>query len=264
MGKISSGVLSWSLIAGLLICLVILVRQNLLVAELVQAQEKQLSQLTNEVSSLQNRSQAQEELAGRLGEEADSLRNQLTALIRNIARLERASNIEDGITALSTSLSLLLLEPGIYVLAPGGIDAERNAEEDEYTIYHIMMSVGVGDFEQDLQFGVARSGLFSWQFYFDYNNDGQVDTDMMYEFVDSIPFGSYVSGVLDPDFSQSVYDRFLKSFGEAKYTPPDRIGEQSSEIAIQSWGFVTSSSEQLAGWIKNRLETEMPAEPSQQ
>ena len=264
MGKISSGVLSWSLIAGLLICLVILVRQNLLVAELVQAQEKQLSQLTNEVSSLQNRSQAQEELAGRLGEEADSLRNQLTDLIWHISRLELASDIEDGITALSTSLSLLLLEPGIYVLAPGGIDAERNAEEDEYTIYHIMMSVGVGDFEQDLQFGVARSGLFSWQFYFDYNNDGQVDTDMMYEFVDSIPFGSYVSGVLDPDFSQSVYDRFLKSFGEAEYTPPDRIGEQSSEIAIQSWGFVTSRSEQLAGWIKNRLETEMPAALSQQ
>lgn len=264
MVKITSGVLSWSLIAGLLICLAILVRQNLLVAELVQAQEELISQLTNEVSSLQNRSLAQEELAGQLGEEVASLRNQLTDLIWHISRLELASNMEDEITALRTSLSLLLLEPGVYILAPEGIDAERNSEEDEYTIYHIMMSVGVGDFEQDLQFGAARSGLFSWQFYFDYNNDGQVDTDMMHEFVDSIPFGSYVSGVFDSDFSQSVYDRFLKSFGEAEYTPPDRIGEQSSEIAIQSWGFVTSSSEQLAGWIKNRLETETPAALSQQ
>ncbi len=37
--------------------------------------------------------------------------------------------------------------------------------------------------------------------------------------------------------------------------------EDSRDIFM---GFVTSKSEQLAGWIKNRLEAEIPAAPSQQ
>ena len=222
----ASRVLSWSLILSVLACLAALGYQHVRLTQLAQAQRELADQLTSELASLKSRLAAQEEST--------------SALIHNAAALA----------------------PGLYVLGPkneNGVD-----EEDAYTIYHIAATVRAGDFERDVQFGAARSGLVSWLFYFDYDNDGRVDTDMLREFVDSIPFGSYVSGSLDDDRSQRVYGRFLESSSEAEYTPPERIEEQSGAVALQTWSFVTSASEQLAGWIRSRLENEIPAVPSQE
>ena len=257
----ASDALRWILIAGVLVCLVALVRQNLLITELTGTQQEFANQLTSEVGSLRTQLHAQEEFIGQITDDAASLRDQITNLSRNVSQLA-GSSPEDVQTALSVTMSPQLLEPGIYVLPPES-DAP-NTDEDEYTIYHITTTVRASDFEQDLQFGAASSGLLSWQFYFDYDNDGQVDTDMLREFVGSIPFGSYVSGSFDADLSQRVYDRLLASSGRAEYTSQDQIGEQSNEIARQSWGFIESSSERLAGWMKEMLDSETPAALSEE
>ena len=258
MNKLAPDVLRWFPIGGLLICLVVLVRQYLLMADLVDAQEELSAQLSDELISLQNRLHVQQELSGRLADEVASLRAQLVELARHVSQLAQATNIEEDVRALSARLSLSLLEPGIYVLAPEDADDERDAEEREYTIYHIMVSVGVGDFEQLIQVGAAGSGYLNWQLYFDYDNDGRVDTDTTSKFMASIPLGESIFS-FDPDLSQRVYDRFLESSGQAQYTSLDQLSQESGEAAAQLWAYVESRSEQLATWIQN-----VPGSPNQQ
>jgi hypothetical protein len=240
----SSRALLSVLFVALAIFWAIAVRQHLLLEEQVRRQEAIVTQLTDELSSLRNDSRAQQELIGRLDGEVASLLEQLAEV-----------NSGEGAAEFSGRLTRHLLAPGIYVLSPANTNGER-AVEDSYTIYHIVATVAVDDFEQDVQFGAASSSLISWQFYFDYDDDGRVDTDMMREFVDSLPFGGYLSSSFDPDESQRIYDKFMRSSSEAEYTPLDRIPEEGGALGRQLWSFVVSSSEEMAAWIKSTLDPE--------
>ena len=214
------------LLVALAISLVIVVRQHLLIEEL-----------------------------DRLGGEVASLQEQLAEVARSVSDVEQAVDSGEAARALRRSITPLLLEPGIYVLAPAVTDTERAADADGYTIYHMVATVAIDDFEQGVQFGAARSSLLTWQFYFDYDDDGRVDTDMMREFVDSLPFGGYLSSSFDPEESQRIYDRFVRSSSEAEYTPLDRIAEEGGAMGRQLWSFVVSSSEEMAVWIRNTART---------
>lgn len=215
------------LFVALAISLVIVVRQHLLVEEL-----------------------------DRLGGEVASLQEQLAEVARHVSEVEQAVDNEGAARALRRSITPLLLQPGIYVLAPASTDGEPTADADGYTIYHVVATVAIDDFEQGIQFGAARSSLFTWQFYFDYDDDGRVDTDMMREFVDSLPFGGYLSRSFDTEESQRIYDRFVRSSSEAEYTPLDRIPEEGGAMGRQLWSFIVTSSEEMATWIKGALEPE--------
>jgi hypothetical protein len=240
----SSRTLPSVLLVALAIFLVIVVRQHYLMEERVQRQEEIVRRLTDELSSLRNDSRAQLERIDRLGGEVASLLEQLAEV-----------NSERRVGEFSRSLAPRLLEPGFYVLSPANTDGEPTVE-DSSTIYHIVATVAVDDFEQDIQFGAASSSLISWQFYFDYDDDGRVDTDMMREFVDSLPFGGYLSSSFDAEESQRIYDRFVRSSSEAQYTPLDRIPEEGGAMGRQLWSFVASSSEEMAAWIRSTLDPE--------
>ena len=146
----------------------------------------------------------------------------------------------------------LTLAAGMYTLGP---ESEVYDEADTYTVYHATAVVGIGDSQHALQFGIARSGYTSWQVYFDYDSDGTVDTDILSDFVESIPFGNFVSGSLDAGKSQQIYERFLRSQDAVIYSSMDDVSGGSSDIAEQVWAFVSGNSAQLWDWIARRPES---------
>jgi hypothetical protein len=239
---------------GVIGCFILLIAQRAQISEVLESQQALGVRLSSETSLLQGRLEAQEAAVAALGEDAATLRRQITDLSRYVSRFAAASGSTEELAAFTEKLTPDLLAPGLYVLAAE--DGEKRDEEDSYTVYHITTTVGVGNFERSIQFGAARTGILSLQLYFDYDNDGQVDTDMLSEFVDSIPFGSYVSGALDAGRSQRAYDRFLSSSGRARYSSPQQIDEQTDEVARQLWSFASSTSEQLASWIRSTLPSE--------
>jgi hypothetical protein len=241
-------------VVGLVVCAIVLMRQDAQVAEILERQQALDDRISPDIDSLRDQFGRQAQSIAELGEESAALRTQLTSLSRYVSRSLAASNAEQSLATIELKLPPGLLASGIYILDTevGGDDNERTP----YTLYHLTATVRAADREFGFQFGVARSGFFSWQIYFDYDNDGLVDTDMVREFVGSIPFGGYVSGSFDPERSQAIYDRFLASSGDADYIPPEQIEEQSNEIVQGMWSFVTDSSAQLANWIWSRAEAD--------
>ena len=99
------------------------------------------------------------------------------------------------------------------------VDDQRDAEQDAYTIYHVTSTVGVGELK--LHFGIAPDKL---RLYFDKDNDGWTDTEIIYEYVDSIPLvGKLLSPTVEPELSQELYDTFLTHSDKAEFIPPERI-----------------------------------------
>lgn len=237
-------------VLGLVACAILIVRQDARISETLDAQRALNDRLSSDLDSLRDQLDRQTQSLAQFGEESEALRTQLTSLSRYVSRAIAASDAEDPLAVVELRLPPALLASGIYILDTtiAGVDDEESA----YTLYHLTATVTAAGREIGFQFGVARSGFLTWQLYFDYNNDGDVDTDMMREFVGSIPFGSYISGSLDPERSQALYDRFLALSGEAEYIPPEQIEEQSGEIAQGMWSFVTDSSLRLSEWILSR------------
>lgn len=241
-------------IVGLVTCAVVLMRQQVQFSEFLDQQQALNDRLISEVGSLRVQLDRQAQSVAAADEESAALRTQLTSLSRYVSRSVAASDSEQPLAAIELKLSPALLASGIYIL-----ETELAVDGDEragYTLYHLTATAQAMERELTFQFGVARSGFFSWQLYFDYDNDGQVDNDMVREFAGSIPFGSYFSGSIDPERSQTIYDRFLATSGEAEYIPPEQIEEQSNDIAQGMWSFVTDRSAQLANWIWSRPEND--------
>lgn len=244
-------------IAAVVICSVALVRQNVRISELTTSQQILAEHIATESDLVRGQLATQAESIERLVDQAADFDSQIASLSRYASQLAAATTTEEGLASFTAKLDPATLAPGIYVLA-----SEDEAHADEasaYTIYHATTTVRVGNFEQNFQFGIARSGLVSWQVYFDYDNDGMIDTGMLDEFVDSIPFASYVSSSLDSARSQPIYERFLVFSGRAEYLSPDQIEGQSNEISRQTWLFVTSTSERLGSWIWSNEAADAPA-----
>ncbi len=248
LAPLTAALIIGSALLGVIGCFILLIAQRVQISEVLETQQALAARLSSEMPLLQGRLEAQEAAVAALSEDAVTLRRQITDLSRYVSRFAAATGSTEELAAFTDKLTPSLLAPGLYVLAAE--DGERRDEEDGYTIYHLTTTVGVGDFEQSIQFGAAHTGILSFQLYFDYDNDGQVDTDMLREFVDSIPF---VRGALDAGRSQRAYDRLLSSSGRARYSSPQQIDEQTDEVARQLWSFASSKSEQLASWIRSTL-----------
>lgn len=245
-----------ALLAGVLASLIALYLQNRNSIESMDKQRTAINRVLTDLASLREQTDTQVRAMADLDQNIASLKEDIESVKIAVERIKTSTNYRDDLVEAPLSKNPKLLAPGIYMLAA---KIEENATEvDTYTIYHVTATVGSGELNQNLQFGAANSGIFSWRFYFDYDNDGNVDTDMLRDFIDSIPFGKFMSGSLDKTRTQGIYDRFLRSADGAAYTPPDKIEEQSSELSQQFWKYVTSTSEKFASWMMGRLESETP------
>jgi len=257
--KIDISPLAAVIISGVILsvigCFILLIEQRGEISQILESQQALVDRLSSETSLLQGQLEVQETAIAALVEDADNLRKQITDLTRYVSRFVAASGSTEELTNFNEKLTPDLLAPGLYILSTVG--GEKREQAVASTIYHITTTVEVGNFERSIQFGAARTGLMSIQFYFDYDNDGQVDNDMLSKFVDSLPFGRYVSGSLDASRSQRAYDLFLTSSGRAKYSSSQEIDEQTDEVARQLWSFVSSRSEQLASWVRSTLPSEV-------
>jgi hypothetical protein len=125
------------------------------------------------------------------------------------------------------------------------VDEQHNFRQDPYTIYHVTSIVGARDLK--LHFGIAPAKL---GFYFDQDNDGWVDTEIIYKYVDSIPLvGRWLSTTVEPELSQELYDTFLTHSDKAKFIPPERIKEDAGEVAQELWSWATSTFEEISDRI---------------
>ena len=174
-----------------------------------------------------------------------SLHDQLAVHTAHIVQLEQAIKLDKKKRLSGNRITPDLLRPGIYTLELGFVDDRHNAEQDTYTIYHVTSTVGAEDLK--LHFGIAPAKL---RFYFDQDNDGWVDTETIYEYVDSIPLvGRWLSATVEPELSQELYDAFLAHSDKAKFIPPERIKKDAGKIAQDLWFWATSTFEEISDRI---------------
>lgn len=174
-----------------------------------------------------------------------SLHDQLAVHTAHILQIDQAIKLDKRKTLSGNRTTPDSLRPGIYTLELDFVDDQRNSEQDAYTIYHITSTVGVGDLK--LHFGTAPTKL---RFYFDQDNDGWVDTEIIHEYVDSIPLvGRWLSSTVEPELSQELYDTFLTHSDKAKFIPPERIKEDAEKAVQDLWSWATSTFEEISDRI---------------
>ena len=174
-----------------------------------------------------------------------SLHDQLAVHTAHILQLEQAVKLDKNKRLSGNRITPDLLRPGIYTLELDFVDDQHNAEQDTYTIYHVTSTVGAGDLK--LHFGIAPAKL---RFYFDQDNDGWVDTEIIHEYVDSIPLvGRWLSTTIEPELSQDLYDAFLTHSNKAKFIPPERIKEDAGRVAQDLWSWATNTFEEISNRI---------------
>ena len=175
----------------------------------------------------------------------ESLNEQLAVHTEHILQVEQAIKLDKKKSLSGNGNSPDLLQSGIYTLELDFIDDQHNFEQDAYTIYHVTATVGTGDLK--MHFGIAPTKL---RFYFDQDNDGWVDTETIYEYMDSIPFvGRWLSKTVEPELSQELYDTFLTYSDKAKFITPGRIKEDAGKAAQDLWSWATDTFEEITNGI---------------
>ncbi len=174
-----------------------------------------------------------------------SLRDQLAVHTAHILQVEQTIKLDKKKRLSGNRITPDSLRPGIYTLESDFVDDQHNLEQDAYTIYHVTSIVGGGDLT--LHFGIAPAKL---RFYFDQDNDGWVDTEIIHEYVDSIPFvGRLLSPAVEPELSQELYDTFLTHSDKATFIPPERIREDAGKAAQDLWSWATRTFEEISDRI---------------
>ena len=174
-----------------------------------------------------------------------SLHDQLAVHNEHILQVEQAIKLDKKKRLSGDRTTPDSLRPGIYTLELDFVDEQHNFGQDPYTIYHVTSTVSAGDLK--MHFGIAPAKL---RFYFDQDNDGWVDTETIYEYMDSIPFvGRLLSKTVEPELSQELYDTFLTHSGKAKFITPERIKEDAEKAAQDLWSWATSTFEEISDRI---------------
>ena len=170
----------------------------------------------------------------------NSLHDQLAIHTEHFFQIEQAIKLDKKKRLSGNRTIPDSLDPGIYTLDLDIVDDQRDLEQDGYTIYHVTSTVGVGDLK--MHFGIAPAKL---RFYFDQDNDGWVDTETIYEYMDSIPFvGRLLSKSAEPELSQELYDTFLTHSDKAKFITAERIKEDAGKAAQDLWSWATRTFEE--------------------
>jgi len=174
-----------------------------------------------------------------------SLHDQLAVHNEHILQVEQTIKLDKKKRLLGNRTTPDSLRPGLYTLELDFVDEHHDFGQDPYTIYHVTSTVGVGDLK--MHFGIAPAKL---RFYFDQDNDGWVDTETIYEYMDSIPFvGRLLSKTVEPELSQELYDTFLTHSDKAKFITPERIKEDAGKVAQDLWSWATRTFEEISDRI---------------
>ncbi len=177
--------------------------------------------------------------------QVNSLNDQLAVHTEHILQIEQAVKLDKKKRLSGNRTTPDSLRPGIYTLELDFVDDEQDLRSDAYTIYHVTSTVGAGDLK--MHFGIAPAKL---RFYFDQDNDGWVDTETIYEYMESIPFvGRLLSKTVEPELSQELYDTFLTYSDKAIFVTPERIKEDAGKAAQDLWSWATRTFEEISDSI---------------
>jgi hypothetical protein len=149
-----------------------------------------------------------------------------------------------------SAVALAGVDAGYYELRTTSRYHGQSAKEVEYSISHIAVDINYQGFGTKLQAGIARSGLIPIGVYFDYNSDGEVDSDMAIDFVKDLPLiGRGLADAYDPDVAQSLYGIFVMERESANYTSAEDMANATAGESSRLWSYVIENYDALAAWI---------------
>lgn len=166
--------------------------------------------------------------------------------------LENAPDPVTGIISLPTADGLAQLAPGFYELTTSTRYDAASDEEAEYEISHTVVEFNYDTYSTRLNVGIARSGTWSLPIgiYFDYNNDGKIDSDMAMKFAGDIPLiGGLLKSAYKPVISQNLYSIFVHEAAMAEHVSFDDISDNASAASNRLWAFLQSQYETIKEWI---------------
>lgn len=203
-------------------------------AALLFQQRAQLTALHGQLAEQEERFVKQDEQLARIGKALE------------ISQARQASNIK-----------IRSLPSGVYELSTEVTVDPFEAERDEYTIYNFVLDISVGAVRRKLQFGYARSGIFTHVIYFDYDNDGTIDTKMMNDYAKSIPGFEMAAGwLIEPAHSQAVYDAFRLNVDSATPITMEGVSNSADQTIGLLWTWLNEQSEELSEWVEDAIESD--------
>jgi len=218
--------------------------------------------LLSRVNQLQDqlyRTIADIEAAKSAAEAYSAMRTQSEDQKARIAVLEAALGKSVGVLDLPTQEQLDALQPGFYELQTSTQYDPDLDETASYMIRHVVVEVQYEDYGAKLQMGLASGETLGMipapiAAYFDYDGDGQIDTDMAMDFIRDIPIiGGRLAKAYDPVVSQMVYSIFVSEALNAEYTSVDDMADNAETASSYLWKFVQDQYETIEKWVLENL-----------
>ena len=204
------------------------------------------------ISALEQRVADSEAAITAMNREAASARERAESQAQRIEFLENAPDPVTGTLPIPTSDMLAALEPGFYELTTTTQYDPESDEAVEYAVSHAVLEFNYDTYSTRLNVGIARSGTWSLPIgiYFDYNDDGRVDSDMAMKFAGDIPLiGGLLKSAYKPVVSQNLYSIFVRESAAAEHVSFADISEDAGAASNRLWTFLQSQYETIKEWI---------------
>ncbi|MGB5335121.1 MAG: hypothetical protein WBN07_05850, partial [Woeseiaceae bacterium] len=237
MQQRTSNLFTYLLLAAVAFCFVALAFQAAQIRELQ-------SQVSDSSAALQQ-----------TADDAAALQDLLERQQGRIDALEGTQGLSSAKPGVPTPEQLESLKPGIYILETSTPYDPGAEDTPSYEITHVVVEISYEDFATRLHIGMAKSGWIPKGVYFDYNNDGRVDTDMAFEFVRDIPvIGRRLAKTYGVDLSQSLYSIFVDEAANADYTSVDDLSDDADAASSYVWTFLMQYYDTIEAWVLEKLQ----------
>jgi len=196
----------------------------------------------------------------------EAIRWRTDNLISRVEVLEQVTGAPSSSLKIPTAQQLDGLAPGLYVLLTSSQYDPKIEDTSPYTITHVVVEMQFKDYETTVQMGLASRealGMISVPIavYFDYNKDGQVDTDMAMNFIRDIPvLGGRLAKAYDPVDSQNLYSIFVSEAESAGYTSVDDMAQDAEAATSYIWTFLMDQYDVIEEWVSETLQEQQPDE----
>ena len=181
---------------------------------------------------------------------ADALESRTDSLESRLESIEQASDIAFGVLKSPSVEELDTLLPGLYELVTTTQYDPEVQQKSSYTITHVVVELTYEDYGTNLHVGMATSGWIPNGVYFDYDNDGRIDTEMAMDFVRDIPIvGRRLAKAYDADLAQNLYSIFVSEAENADYTSVDDMADDAEAASSYIWAFVMGQYEAIEAWV---------------
>jgi len=185
---------------------------------------------------------------------ADALQARSASLESRVESIEEATSITFRIIKPPSVEELGILLPGLYELETSTQYEPVVRKTSPYTITHVVLEIRYEDYGVKLHVGMAKSGWIPTGVYFDYNNDGHIDTDMAMNFVREIPIvGARLARAYDAESAQNLYSIFVSEVENAEYKSTDEIANDAEAASNYTWTFVMDQYEVIESWVLENL-----------